>query len=114
MAKVVSPLMTERRFDCLCRESYTAFLYAPKVAWASIGDEDGITGLSTGPMILCEGGTVHVTDPWLDNVEPKPVGVEVLLIELVLYGFDARGLHNWFEGVDAEIDLRTWQLVIPG
>ncbi len=54
--------MTERRFDCFCREGFTAFLYATKVAWASIGDEDDITGLSTGPMILGEGGTIHITD----------------------------------------------------
>ena len=65
-------------------------------------------------MILCEGRTVHVTDLWFDNVEPKPSRVEVLLFELLLYGLGARGLHNWFEGVDAEMTLRTWQLVIPG
>lgn len=104
--------MTERCFNCLCREGYTAFLYTPKVAWAPIGDEYDITGLPTGPVVLREGGTVHATDPWLDDVESKPSRVEVLLFELLLYGFGVRELHNWFEGVDAEMDLRTRQLVI--
>lgn len=99
--------MTERRFDCLYREGDTAFLYAPKVAWASIGDEDDITGLSTGPMILGEGGTIHITDLWFNNVEPKPGRVEVLFFELLMYGFGVRSLHISFEKVDTKMDVQT-------
>lgn len=105
--KVISSLMTQRCFDCFHRESYTALLYATKVAWASIGDEDDITGLSTRPVILGEGGTIHITNPWFNNVEPKPIRVEVLLFELLMYGFRARGLHNWFEKADMKMDVQT-------
>lgn len=92
--------MPERRFDCPRREASTAFLYTPKVSWASTGDKDNIAGLPTGPMFLHDSGTIHVSDPWLNKVEPKPSGSEVLLFELLMYGFGARVSHNWLEKVD--------------
>lgn len=51
-------------------------------------------------MFLHDSGTIHVSDPWLNKVEPKPSGSEVLLFELLMYGFGARGSHNWLEKVD--------------
>lgn len=63
------------------------------MTWAFIGDKHNIARLPTGPMILHDGGTVHIADPWLGKVEPKPSRAEVLLFELLMYWFGTRGLH---------------------
>lgn len=105
--------MPERRFDCLCREAYTAFLYTSKVAWASIGDKDNIAGLSTGPMFLHDGWTIHIPDPWLNKVEPKPRRSKILLFELLMYGFGARGRHKLVGESRYQMNPRTWQVIEP-
>lgn len=89
--------MTECRLDCLSRESYTAFLYAPKVAPTSNSDEYHIAGLSTTAVFVCRGGTIWVTNSWFHNTETKPWGVEVLLLDFFMYGFGARGAHGCVE-----------------
>jgi hypothetical protein len=95
--------MTERRFDCLCREGYATLLDASIVVWTSIGDKDNIARLSTRPVFLHNGGTVHVADPWLENVESEPSRAKVLLFELLVYGF-GWGLHNWLE--ELKVDMK--------